>query len=172
MFSHRQWELGKRIEALLGDFKWWFRSAGPAELFFMMRAFSGLILHLNTLKIALPWRAVLEQCIPENMWNEARNFQPTPVPQNQVERATRFNTMAEALRIEVRQGNETLVKVAMPANQVAQLDALVPEDIHEKIIADGIDLHAIARDVCARGIVAEELFNTEKDGKQYRVWLD
>lgn len=40
-FSTREWHLGSRCDALLGELKWWFRAAGPPQLLFLMRAFQG-----------------------------------------------------------------------------------------------------------------------------------
>lgn len=171
-YSTKYWAMNSRVNKLLGDLRWWFRSAGPADQFLLMRAFSGLVAHLETVQIIVPWRKVLFEAVDAQTLEEARNFTPSPVPDAIRREATRVNAVADYLKVKVTQGGKDVVSVAMPAGQVIELETIVPEDVLEKITQSGIDLEAIRKEACARGIVPMELFEFASDTREYRVWLE
>jgi len=53
-FETQQWPIKTTFSELLGDKKWWFRSAGPANLFLIMRAFQGLVRQLQRYRLICP----------------------------------------------------------------------------------------------------------------------
>lgn len=169
-YSTKYWQLSARTSALLGEFRWWFRSAGPARLFLLMRAFSGLVTHLETLKIILPWRRVLYDALSEGLIEEARRFEPKSVAE--VTDAVSFKAIAKYLKVSVTENGSQLVQVSMPASQVPELEDLIPEDVVAKIRESSIDLETIIREACDSGILPGELFALESDSRCYRVWLE
>ena len=74
-FDHKRWDIGDQYECLLGELKWWFRSAAPANLFLIMRAFSGLIKQLNVLCVNLPWWELLEIAVSPQTIGQAIAFE-------------------------------------------------------------------------------------------------
>lgn len=171
-FSTKMWCMNERTNELLGDFRWWFRSAGPARLFLLMRAFSGTVAHLETLKITVSWKEALLSSIGPELAAKAREFEPRPVSEGALRSATSFSCIAKHLNILVTENDRQVVKVAMPAGQVAVLRELIPDDVLLKVESAGIDLDAIRDGACKRGVIPEELFSLEADGRRYRVWLD
>lgn len=168
IFSTRHWALGHRVEALLGDLKWWFRAAGPPSLLLLMRAFHGLVAQLDSLEIALDWRRVLDETIPAAIRSAADQFQPP-----RIARCTSdFEGMATFLKVLVTERGEKVVSVAMPAIQVSVLEEIIPEDVGGRIQEAGIDLAAIRLHAIGRGIVPQELFQFESGARSYRVWLE
>ena len=171
-YSTKYWDLNTRTEALLGELRWWFRSAGPPSQFLLMRAFSGLVSHLRALRIILPWRTVLLRTLGDDVIAQARNFRPAPLPEGIVRAATLFDSLAKFLKILVTEDGRQVARVSMPASQVADLETLVPEDVLEKLREAGIDVKEIARKACDSGIVPQELFSLTAGARQYRVWLE
>ena len=53
--------MNERFDAIVGDLKWWFRSAAPPELIFLMRTLHGLAVMLERLDAKLPWKFLLEK---------------------------------------------------------------------------------------------------------------
>ncbi|MBI2423099.1 MAG: ABC transporter [Candidatus Hydrogenedentes bacterium] len=170
-FSTREWHLGRRIDALLGELKWWFRSAGPPQLLFLLRAFQGLILQLETLEVMLNWRALLVETLGAELLQQARN-QTLPTPHGGEGAALGFDALADYLKVSVTEWGEQRVAMTMPACQAAALESLIPEDVLERIRAAGLDVSRIARKACESGLVPQELFNVEAGEKCYRVWLE
>jgi len=171
-FSTKMWNLNMRTEQLLGESKWWFRSAGPASLFLLMRAFSGLVSHLETLKITVSWKDALREVVTPNLAEEARSYVPSRVSLSSLRVIPNFESIATHLKVLVTEGKKQIVHVTMPAGQVSVLPEIVPEDVAEKIETSGIDLKSLSEETCRNGIVPGELFSLDVSDRQYRVWLE
>lgn len=168
-FALRHWGLGKRVDSLLGELKWWFRSAGPANLLLLLRAFHGLVLQLETLQVNLPWQAILYRVVDADLCQQARNL---PLPPVAGAPATSFQSLARFLKVRVMEGHRQVVAVTFPASQAAVLEEIVPEETRSRIAAAGIDLLAIKSRACASGLGPQELFEFDQGGRNYRVWLE
>lgn len=171
-FSTKYWNVNERISRLLGEMRWWFRSAGPADLFLLMRAFSGIVTQMEALKIIVSWSNVFDDTIPPALLAAARSFRPRPVPAAIARGAASFDALADYLKVSVTENGRQIVQVAMPATQVSELRDLVPEDVAAKVQASNIDIDAIARRACDSGIVPQELFTLDAGARKYRVWLE
>ncbi|PCJ58893.1 MAG: ABC transporter [Candidatus Hydrogenedentota bacterium] len=172
LYSVKYWNLGERTSDLLGELKWWFRSAGPPELFLMMRAFSGLVNHLEILKIIVNWRSTLLDTLPQDLLDEARAFQPK-LKQDWSDRTTlHMSSVAEFLKVLVMEGHRKVVQVTMPAMQVSDLANLIPEEVLTKVQEAGINIHQIGQEACKKGIQPQELFTLKTGDRDYRVWLE
>lgn len=51
-FHISHWELETAVDRLLSEKKWWFRSAGPSDLFLLMRAFQGVVEQSQMLRVS------------------------------------------------------------------------------------------------------------------------
>ena len=171
-FSTQYWDVSRRAGALLGELRWWFRSAGPADLILLMRAFNGLVSQLATLKVILPWWEVLVEALGEDMIDQARQYTPPPFSSHVNRENQTFQSVAQFLKIRVTEASKQVVAVSMPASQVPFLQDQIPEDVLPKIRDARIDLEGIVRHTCERGIVPGELFTLDTGGREYRVWLE
>ncbi len=167
-YSTRYWALNERMSALLGDLRWWFRSAGPAHQFLLMRAFSGLVSHLTTLQVVVSWQSLLYDAVDPGVLEEARQFKPSPVSV----RSPCLGDMAKLLKVVVSENGRQVVQVAMPSTQVAELESIIPPEVLPKIRAAGLDLAAIVGGALSSGLTPQELFTLDASPKQYRVWLE
>jgi predicted unusual protein kinase regulating ubiquinone biosynthesis (AarF/ABC1/UbiB family) len=171
-FNPGQWQLGRGVNDLLGDYRWWFRSAGPSDLFLLMRAFQGLIQQLQQLDVNLAWWPLLQQAVGRELIEQAMAYQ-LPAIELPTATALGFDQQANKLCVRVTEGGEQRVSVAMPAEAVLDLEHLIPEDVLERIAASGkIDLKQLAGSIRANGIIPQQLFVFEDGGKTYRVWLE
>lgn len=171
-FNPGQWQLGQGVNGLLGDYRWWFRSAGPSDLFLLMRAFQGLIQQLQQLDVNLAWWPLLQQAVGGELIERAMAYQ-LPAIELPTATALSFDQQATKLCVRVTESGEQRVSVAMPAEAVLDLEHLIPEDVLERIIASGkIDLKQLADSIRANGIIPQQLFVFEDGGKTYRVWLE
>lgn len=168
------WQLAERLERLLGEHRWWFRAAGPADLLLMLRAFGGLMQNLAALSVALPWRELLEEVVSPELCDEARRFVPEPLPA-QVEACRQrrgFSALAKALKVEVLENGRPKVSISMPAEVGLRLESVVPEDVLEMVVQAGVDVAALTERVRESGIAPQPLIDLEKPPKHYRVWLE
>jgi predicted unusual protein kinase regulating ubiquinone biosynthesis (AarF/ABC1/UbiB family) len=172
-FNPEQWQLGQSFNDLLGDYRWWFRSAGPSDLFLLMRAFQGLIQQLQQLEVNLSWWTLLQQAVGQELIQQAMAYELPSIELGQVAQALSFDQQATVLGVRVSEDGEQRVAIKMPAEAVLDLEHLIPEDVLERIIASGkIDLKQLGDSLRANGIIPQQLFVFEDGKKTYKVWLE
>lgn len=76
------------------------------------------------------------------------------------------------LRLKVVKGGDTVAQLTFPVAAVAHLADLVPEDMHPRIRARGVDLASIVRRTVAAGCPAGDLVALTDDGLSVRVWIE
>jgi len=179
-FDARTWDINAGFIALLGDLKWWFRSAGPPGLLLAIRAFHGVISQLESLGVNLPWWSVLSDVLGDLRIAEAsarlarrRNVVNT---QPGVTTHTPDDTpvaLAGKLCIRVTEGSSQIVALAMPGAAAYRIVELMPEDVIGDIRKTGaIDLDALSKRIEDTSAAPQMLFELDRGERQYRVWLE
>ena len=79
---------------------------------------------------------------------------------------------ARWLRISVTRGRRVVVQVCFPSYAVLSLADLVPDDVRTRVIAEHVDLEAVAADAAARGCPPGELFAITAGDHGVRGWLE
>ncbi len=172
-FDLKQWRLGDSINDLLGDYRWWFRSAGPSDLFLLLRAFQGLTQQLQQLEVSLSWWALLQQAVGPKLLRQAIQYQLPSIDEELEMTALSFAQQAKHLCVRVTEDNEPYVSVKMPAEAVFELEQLIPQDVLERINASGIiDFQQLGVALRVNGITPQDLFVFEDQRKIYKVWLE
>ncbi|MGZ5050878.1 MAG: ABC1 kinase family protein [Methylobacter sp.] len=172
-FNPEQWHLAQAVNDLLGDYRWWFRSAGPSDLFLLMRAFQGLIQQLQQLDVKLPWWPLLQQAVGPELMQQAAAYEFPDVAFEPAVSVLSFAQQANMLCVRVTENGEQRVAVKMPAEAVLDLEHLIPEDVLVRIAGSGkIDLKQLGDSIRANGILPQQLFVFEDGSKTYRVWLE
>ncbi|MGZ5054673.1 MAG: ABC1 kinase family protein [Methylobacter sp.] len=172
-FNTEQWQLGREVNDLLGDYRWWFRSAGPSDLFLLMRAFQGLIQQLQQLDVKLPWWTVLQQAVGPELIQQAIAFELSAIEYEPAAKALSFDQQASELCVHVSKNGEQRVSIKMPAEAVLDLERLIPEDVLARILDSGtIDLKQLGDSIRVNGIIPQQLFVFNDVEKTYRVWLE
>jgi len=59
-YNLSQWRLKERVDHVLGEKKWWFRSAGNTAFFEIMKSFFGVVNLLEILEAKISWHEVME----------------------------------------------------------------------------------------------------------------
>ncbi len=171
-FDPEQWQLGRAVNDLLGDYRWWFRSAGPSDLFLLMRAFQGLIQQLQQLDVKLAWWPLLQQAVGRELIERATAYQ-LPAIVHPAATVLSFDQQANKLCVRVSEGGEQRVAIAMPAEAVLDLESLIPDDVLARIVASGkVDLKQLGNSIRVGGIIPQQLFVFEDGNKIYKVWLE
>ena len=171
-FKLSEWELEKNMTDLLGEKRWWFRSAGPADLLLLMRAFQGLVVQLQFLKVSLNWWDILQQAVGDNLIQQAAKYE-LPVAGIKEQPRLCFADQASKLCVQVRNNGKLTVSVTLPAEAVLDLEQIMPEDVAELLKkSDVIDLKKILEDLRDHGLKPQVLFQLGNASKQYKVWLE
>ncbi|MEI7841265.1 MAG: AarF/UbiB family protein [Methylococcaceae bacterium] len=173
-FNLAEWQLEKNITDLLDEKRWWFRSAGAADVLLLLRAFQGLTQQLQQLRINLNWWEMLEKSVGEMVLRQARDLNLPAVNVSATEfKALDFASQAQKLHVKITQNNQPLVSVKLPAEAALELQKLVPDDVRLELAQTGmVDLTAILQRLKSDGLRPQVLFSCELGEKQYRVWLE
>lgn len=164
------WNVSARVERLLGIDKWYFRAAGPAQLFLVLRALVGISRILTTLSAPLPWFAVLRRAVGQQALEQARGAAPParwaaaaqPLPQG----------AARALRVLVKRGEEIRADLHLPALEARRLSQVVPGHVQRRVRKAGYDLRTLQLELETSGYTPRDLLSWEADGTTGRVWLE
>jgi predicted unusual protein kinase regulating ubiquinone biosynthesis (AarF/ABC1/UbiB family) len=173
VFNLAEWQLEKSIINLLDEKRWWFRSAGAADVLLLMRAFQGLTQQLQKLSINLNWWELLEKSVGQNVFQEARELN-LPVINVKTERfkTLDFASQAQKLHVKITKNDAPLVSVSMPAEAAFDLENLIPEEVHLELTQrDVIDLSEILERLKLEGLRPQILFECQLGEKHYCVWL-
>lgn len=169
VFIPAEWHLEPDIKQLLGEDRWWFRAAGPAELLWLMRAFQGLLLQLEVLKTPVDWWANLLDTINPTLVERAQQLE-LPVIQAQ---APDFAGLARRLQVLVTENGEPRVNVTLPSAAVLQLEQIIPPDVIEKLEqSQTASLPEIMQRLRTQGLQPQILFEFGDHAKRYKVWLE
>ncbi|MHA7815404.1 MAG: AarF/UbiB family protein [Pseudohaliea sp.] len=174
-FFIQHWDLKARFESLLGENRWWFRASGPPSHILLLRGFFGLAQQLNELRAGMKWWQVLHEVLAAEVIAEARAMAVPPVAPDIAARARQVLSsvrLADYLRVNVSEGQDSIVDLSMPAEAVLRLEELIPEDTLAYLReSDDWDLPAIMDDIRAHGVSPREIMCFEKGPKRYRIWL-
>lgn len=164
------WEIRKPIEALLGERKWWFRSAGPSDLFLLMRVFQGLLRQLRDLKAHLPWWPILCQAVGPEVLRRAEAFElPEPPPELELESNRQ---PATRLRILIQRDGRAIQDLTLPAQAALELEQIMPDQVRRGLAKAGHDGDAMKRRLLESGFDAQTLFEYRKGDQDHRIWLE
>jgi predicted unusual protein kinase regulating ubiquinone biosynthesis (AarF/ABC1/UbiB family) len=160
------WHLSERIADVLGDDRWNFRAAGPANLLLLMRTLHGLTYYLRGLRTPVSWRRPFEK-IAER-WASEIDRLPLPAA---APPSCGFDRLAKYLKIRVEEDGVTKVALTSPAIAIEELDSLISADLRQKIHARGIDLSELVAEVRRRGYAPGPIFDMTDGQKRIEVTL-
>lgn len=170
VFQLRNWHPGKQITELLGEKRWWFRSAGPAQLIFIMRAFQGLVQQLQLLNVDINWWQVMKEVLPDSLFEAARDY---PLLDVHGGRDTEVAALANSLKVRITRHDGKKTEVNLPAEAVLELQSFIPDEIKLKLAqAEDINLPQIVERVRDSGIATQTVFDYKDENKHYQVWLE
>ncbi len=166
-FDLAHWRLDERMRDVLGDDRWNFRIAGPAEMIFLMRAFHGLLYYLRGLNAPVNWRRLLWPCMHGLSGEMASLAMPMPTQSYRD-----FRSLAQWLKIRVSESGRTKVELTANATGIDDLEQLLNPELMIKIRERHIELEQIVRDIRRRGYTPGPVFQMDEGAKHIAVWLE
>ncbi|MDQ6997987.1 MAG: AarF/UbiB family protein [Mariprofundus sp.] len=168
-FDTAQWQLSKQVNDLLGDQRWQFRSASPADLFLILRTFQGLVHQLESLKIQLSWPDMLDVSVGEQYIETALLWK---FPKTAHEPAPTYKGSAKSLHVHITRDGRSPMKIEMSAASALDLHNLIPEHLLPQIKAANIDMLAIEQELHESGLEPQTLLDITLDDKHFHLWLE
>lgn len=168
-FDGGAWEIRHRVEAVLGEVRWAFRSAAPVDALLLVRALSGLVRIVATLDVRFPWWPFVRECLGADALQELRSWRPQlpgPLHGGETPGAARW------LRILVESEGQEPFRCSLPARDALSLATMTPADVRQALERSGVRLEEIERQLQGDGLRPRELFDVEVDRKRYRLWLE
>ena len=169
-FDVAQWHLRERLGEALGDDRMTFRTAGPPEMLFILRAFQGLLHYLKILDAPVDWAAAsgvatgLRACGDREFSERQAGTPAATLPPSPP-------MLSETLHICVVENGTTKVALTFGAGATDNLPDLVPHELRSRLAERAINLVTIAADAKRRRYAPGELFSLADGAKLVRVWL-
>lgn len=165
-FSLKNWHLKKEIDDILGEDRWWFRTAGSPDLFLSIRCWIGLFTMLEALEIDVFFRGI---------WFELREeiLQSIPevaLPQTKLENVT-YDDLAKILNVQVFQDDVEKVSVSLPSRSLEHIEELIAPDTLEEMKRVGIKLDQVIKDQLHKGLRPGVVVDFKEGNKRYLVTL-
>lgn len=166
-FDLKTWSLKKDLDKILGEDRWWFRTAGSPELFLSIRCWIGLFSMLETLDVPLHFKGIwleLEKEMEESLTSE-------PLPPSVLENVT-FNDLAKSLKVQIyRDGNEK-VFVTLPARAIEDIESFLSPETLLEMEKVKINLSDIISEQLKRGLIPGKVVDFSHENSRYLVTLE
>lgn len=166
-FALAQWKLSERMSDVLGDDRWNFRMAGPAEMVLLLRAWHGLLFYLEKLDAPVAWKPIVEPIIS----SIARRYVPAAATTDEPRRCD-FGSLSRWLKLRVRERGTVKVQLTMAARSIDDLEELIDEPLRKKIEAQGTSLARLSTEVRQRQYRPGSVFSLIEGEKEIDVWLE
>ena len=173
-FLVSEWQISKRMSAILGEDRWNFRIAGPPSLIFFIRAFSGVMQQLEFLSVPINWSVELERVLgsePARTRKETSNRDSSKTKQSTAQNLG-DPQRASQLKIAVLENGLPKVQLSFKPHLVTQLHLLMDSELFAKLASRGIEVEELAKTAVESGLKKQELFSLSEDSKDFRVWLE
>ena len=165
-FTYKTWQRKERVKDILGEDRWNFMVAAPANLFLFMRSINGLFYYTNKLTGSIYCRPLLEQ-----MFN---TFKPELVKIEQ-SFANDFpedrQRLSDNMIISIIENGSQKVKLTLPARAIENLPAFIPDDVAEKMVYKGIDIPSLVKKVRRNAYKPQSVFELIDGSKEISVYL-
>ncbi len=169
-FDVDKWNIGSAFEIILREKKWWFRTAGPSDLFLLMRAFQGLMRQLDKLDAKLPWWKILQQVLNEKDIQKARDFQ-LPKLQSYTKSLV-SNAVASTLKIKIIENDIVMMNLSFPSDAALSLDEMIPEVVLNDLISNGWTMDKLKEKLIESKLAPQEIYNETIGDRIYKIYLE
>ena len=170
-FDLTTWQYKEQIEKVLGESKWWFRSAGGVKFFEIMKAFAGIKTMIERLEVSINWHQIYQKVmgLVSDEWK-------TYESKHKLDQRYTFQSYGQKIKIQVKKNEQEKVKLALPSRALLDLEEYLEPEIQSKLTQRGIDLKKIIRDKLSTGMLPGDVFYLNEDGteghKEFRVWIE
>ena len=158
-----KWNYKAKLETLLGDKKWWFRSAGDEDFFLLMKSFTGIKAFVQKAQVGLNWHRMIKDLLD----NQYEYVPP------KIDLPSEFSReyIASSINCLVLRGGKESVNLSFPIRAIFSLDDLMGSDILSKLERDNIIFDQLVKKALEDGGKPKLLFSLIDGDKEVRVEL-
>ncbi len=164
-FHFVSWERKRRVEAILGEERWNFMAAAPAELFLFMRALKGLFYYNEQLTGEIFCRGIID----ENL--KLFQVKICEIIGKEKVKDLQTNFLSKYLVISVKENGAQKVKLTFPVHAVENLRDLVPPEVEEKLRRQGLQIEHLVENARRNQFSPQSLFKLVDKGREIDVYL-
>lgn len=166
-FDLATWKYKEQIEKVLGDSKWWFRSAGGVKFFEIMKAFAGIKTMIERLEVSINWNHVYRKAM-ELVSDDWKTYQS----KNTLNHCYTFKSYGQKLKIKVKKNGQEKVKLTLPSRALLDLEEYLEPEIQDKLKARGVKLDQLIQEKLSKGMLPGDVFNLSEVDNEFRVWIE
>jgi hypothetical protein len=161
LWSPEEWQVGSHLERILGDNKWWFRTAGPPWFFLLLRTIGAVVSSIEKLSTKVNVSEVFKTMVDAD---EVAVLKARPETKGEPLSTTK-------LHVSVKENGESIVEVTLPAQAVDDLESLISPETAKKIAEQGLNLHQIKLSAQKSDYAPQVLFEAQIGNRSYKVYL-
>lgn len=174
-WNAEQWDLGAKLDSILGAEAWWFRTAGPPWFLWLMRSAQGLVHALETLEVGVPFQSIFFDVINRLPRDRFVNFK-IDLQNELLEKYKRnpifFNHEAKHFCVKVTEEDRDVVSLQFPIHVVQDLENLMGEDVRAKIESMGYNLVDIKTKMIREGLLKGPVLDFHHGKRHYLLWAE
>jgi hypothetical protein len=163
----KTWHLKKDIDEILGEDRWWFRTAGSPDLFLSIRCWIGLFSMIEALNVSVFYKG---------LWLELREEMLELIPNVELPKVNlknvSFNDMAKHLHVHVFENGHEKVAVQLPARAIADVSDFISNETQAEMKRVGINLDDLVKKHLKSGLIPGTVVDFSEGEKRYLVTLN
>ena len=163
-FDLDRWRLSRDVDLVLGEFKWWFRSAGSLDFFQLMKSMKGLFGMLQNTEVNFNWSLLFKSFANDNKKDLLIKHVPTSID-------FKFSELAKSVKIHVLEKGSEKVSMTLPASSLINLKDLMEPNLIHSLEEQGIDIDYLVRRAIRKGGYPGTLFTFKDQDKSVQVSL-
>ena len=159
------WNLNSRLDSLLGEHKWWFRSAGGQDFFLLMKAFSSYIDLSEKWKYSICFSEIIDKHLSAVVLDVLN----LDLPKDEHDEVYLMSLMASEIMVHIKENGKDKVKLKMPIRIIDDLESFMDEEILLKLQQRGISCKDKVESFLQNGGKPAVLFSFQDGAKDYLV---
>ena len=166
-FEYKSWNRKGKVNEILGESRWNFMAAAPADLFLFMRSIYGLFYYTEKLSGSIYCRPKLESVLSsyQKELSEIARALTEKYESLAVDTSRYFI-------ISVRESGSQKVKLTLPAKSIDNLKNFIPPDVEGKLEKQNINLDDLVSQVRKNVYKPQTVFSLVEEAKEISVYLE
>lgn len=165
-FNLNNWHLKKDFEQILGDDKWWFRTAGEPDLFLSIRCWIGLFDMLKQLNVPIFFKGIWQEC----SYEIGELLSDITLPDSELKNI-KLDDISKNLNVKIIRSGIEKVNVTLPSRALEDLDTFLSARVKDEIKNAGIDLKNIVTQQLQNGLLPGKVLDVTLSEEHYIVTL-
>ena len=154
------WKYKEEIDQILGENKWWFRTAGGEEFFLVIKSFLGFKNLVQKNNGVINWQQIFKEVVVER-----KECYLSYTPPKQLH--SKLENRRELL-VEIKEGKSTIALIREPISSILDIKNILSDDLQKKIKKENIDIVEIVKKSLSDGVTSGDIFFLETD-RSYRI---